>query len=67
MANWSPEDDKPKAPMNWQRGSNQQQYTLTSGICQALVWYQPAGEWTALISRNHTAINHNFFKNLMEA
>ncbi len=51
----------------WQRGSTQQQYTLTVGDYQALVWLQTTGDWTALISRDHTAVKHNFFKNVIEA
>lgn len=53
--------------MTWQRGSSQQQYTLTVGVYQALVWYQTTGEWAALISRENVAVNTNFFKNLMAA
>jgi hypothetical protein len=53
--------------MKWQRDSGQQQYTLTLGICQAKVWYQPAGEWAALITQDQTPVSHNFFRNLMDA
>ncbi len=53
--------------MTWHRGSTQQQYTLTIGDYQALVWQQTTGGWVAMISRDHTAVQHNFFKNLVEA
>jgi hypothetical protein len=56
----------PQAP-TWQRSSTQQQYTLTIGDYQALVWRQTTGGWVAMISRDHTAVQHNFFKNLVEA
>ena len=56
----------PQAP-TWQRGSTQQQYTLTVGDYQALVWRQTTGGWVAMISREHKAVEHNFFKNLVEA
>jgi hypothetical protein len=50
----------------WQRGSGQQ-YTLTAGDYQALVWYLSTGEWAALISRNHTAVNNNLFPTRIDA
>jgi hypothetical protein len=53
--------------MKWQRGPGQQQYTLTIGALEARVWYQPAGEWAALITQNRVAVSHNFFRNLMDA
>jgi hypothetical protein len=51
----------------WQRGSVQQQYTLTVGLYQALVWYQTTGVWAALISRENVAVNNHVFKTLMDA
>ena len=53
--------------MQWHHGSKQQQYTLTIGDYQARVWRQTTGGWVAMISRDHTAVQHNFFKNLVEA
>ncbi len=51
----------------WHRSSTQHQYTLTAGDYQALVWWQTTGGWVAMISRDHIAVEHNFFKNLIEA
>jgi hypothetical protein len=53
--------------MKWQRGPGHHQYTLTTGGYEAHVWYQPSGEWAALISRNDIPENCNFFKNVMDA
>ena len=51
----------------WQRGPVAHQYSLTVGEWQARVWYQITGDWAALISRNHSAVDDHYFKNLMEA
>jgi hypothetical protein len=58
-----------EARMNtkWQRGSKQQQYMLTVGVYQAFVWYQRTGEWSALISRDHKAINKGTFATRIDA
>ncbi len=53
--------------MDWHRGRIVHQYSLTVGDHQALVWLQTTGDWTALISREHAAVAHNFFKNVIEA
>jgi hypothetical protein len=61
--------DDAEAQMNtkWQGGSGQQQYTLTVGDYQALVWYQTTGDWSALISRDNVAVNNNTFNTLKDA
>ena len=51
----------------WQRDPKHQQYSLTAGDSQALVWSQPTGKWAALISRGHTAIATGTFKTLEDA
>ncbi len=51
----------------WQHGPVAHQYSLIVGDHQALVWRQTTGGWVALISRDHTTVAHNFFKNLIEA
>ena len=51
----------------WQPGSNHHHYTLVSDTCQARVWLGPERDWTALITCDNEAVNHHFFKNLMEA
>ncbi len=51
----------------WQRGPVAHQYSLTVGDHQALVWLQTTGGWVAMISRDHIVVQHNFFKNLVEA
>jgi hypothetical protein len=56
----------PQAP-TWQRGSTQQQYTLTVGEYQALVWQQTTGDWAALISRDNVAVNSHVFRTLKDA
>ena len=56
----------PQAPTR-QRGSTQQQYTLTVSDYQALVWQQTTGDWAALISRDHTAVNSHVFRTLKDA
>ncbi len=53
--------------MNWHAGSIAHQYSLVVSDHQALVWRQTTGGWVALISRDHMALEHNFFKNLVEA
>jgi hypothetical protein len=60
------EDAETSMNTNWQQGSNQQQYTLTSGACRAVVWYQATGEWAALITQGTTAINNGTFRTLMD-
>ena len=53
--------------MTWHRGPVAHQYTLTVGDYQAQVWQQTTGDWAALISREHTAVNSHVFKTLKDA
>jgi hypothetical protein len=51
----------------WQHGSIAHQYTLIVGHYQAQVWQQTTGDWAALISREHTAVNSHVFRSLIAA
>jgi hypothetical protein len=51
----------------WQHGSSPHQYTLLSGLCQALVWQQSGRDWGALISRDSTAVLQAYFGTRAEA
>ena len=51
---------------NWQQ-NDKQHYTLTLGTGQARVWRLPSGEWSALISQEHTAVEDASFSHMRDA
>ena len=53
--------------MEWTSDNAGERYTATQGSCQGLVWRESAGEWSALISREGTALHTNRFTTLEEA
>jgi hypothetical protein len=53
--------------MDWVNGPRGRSYTATLGDCGAMVWHATTGEWTALVSRRQTALEHASFMHLQEA
>lgn len=51
---------------DWQQ-SDEQNYTLTLGTVQARVWLLPSGDWSALISQQHTAVVDTSFTLMQDA
>ena len=52
--------------MEWTHDIDQQ-YTLTQGTCQGLVWRHRHGDWAALVSRDDMAVSHDSFTVLEDA